>query len=308
MTNSIPADQNLPPQLERLAAQRQLYATAKTVLGWQVVLSGPVTVAIAFTAIWIPELKAYAALWGILLSLVDVLLLTPLQKRIRTRGACVQEQFDCDVLQLSWDELRAGKCPEPELIGEQAAKYQRWAASMPPLTNWYAREVGDLPLHIARIICQRSNCWWDAKQRRYYAVGVVALVFVVFVAVLGLGMANGQSLEDFVVRVAAPLLPAIILAIRQCVEQFDTASRLDSLKEHAERIWEYGLAKSSKKREAEVTAKSRDLQSEILEVRKRSPLIFDWVFKRLRGRYERQMSHGAVELVAEAKKKLELSG
>ncbi len=301
--NAIPETQNSERQLQRLAAQRQLYATAKILFGWQVFLSGPITVALALGVFRFPELKSYFAFWGILLSLSDVFWLTPWQKRLRNKAARVQELFDCDVLVLPWNELSAGDRPEPELVREQSDKYARRAASMPPLTNWYGQEVGRLPLHVARLACQRSNCWWDAKQRRRYAVVVIAGVLSIFLAVLGLAMSNGLTIEDFVLKVAAPLSPALLLGIRQFKEQMDAASKLDSLRRHCERLWKDAL---SNKRAAEITVRARELQNEILENRKRNPLVFDAVFRFLRRNYELQMNHGVAEFVAEAKRKLGL--
>src|SRR5258706_847895 len=177
--SSIPTEQNTERQLRRLAAQRQLYATAKTVFGWQVFISGPVAVALAFSIIVFPPLKSFAALWGILITLCDIAWLTPWQKRLRNTAARIQELFDSDVLGLSWDELKAGKRPDPELIKEQAEKYMAWASTMPPLSNWYAKDVECLPLHVGRLVCQRSNCWWDAKQRRRYAITIIVGVVVI---------------------------------------------------------------------------------------------------------------------------------
>lgn len=299
--NNIPTEQNAERQLQRLAAQRQLYATAKTLFGWQVFVSGPITVLLAFSVIAYPQLKAYVALWGILVTLSDVFWLTPWQKRLRDKGARVQELFDCDVLALPWDDLRASKRPEPELVKEQSEKYKRWAASMPPLADWYGPEVGCLPLHVARLACQRSNCWWDAKQRRRYAVWVIAGISVVFVTVLFLAMGKGFTIEDFVLKVAAPLAPALLLGFRQYNEQMEAASRLDTLKDHSERLWNDAL---NGKTEAEISMRARGLQNEILENRKRSPLVFDWIFKQLRRDYEVQMNHGIAEFVAESKQKL----
>jgi len=301
--NTIPTEQNTERQIQRLAAQRQLYATAKTVFGWQVFVSGPVAVALAFCVIGFPQIKGYAALWGILVSLSDIIWLTPWQKQLRSTAARVQELFDGDVLLLPWDELKASRRPDPELVKEQSEKYKRWATSMPPLTNWYATEIGCLPLHVGRLACQRSNCWWDAKQRRRYAVSVIVGVLAIFTAVLFLAMGNQFSIEDFVIKVAAPLSPALLLGFRQFTEQMEAATRLDKLKEHAERLWNDALGG---KTEAEVTARARGLQDEILENRKRSPLVFDGIFKRLRRNYEVQMNHSAAEFVAEAKQKLGL--
>jgi hypothetical protein len=301
--NDIPNTQNSERQIQKLAAQRQLYATAKKVFGWQVVISAPIAVALAFSVIMYPELKPFVALWGILVTILDVAWLTPWQKRLRNTAARIQESFDCDVLGLPWNELKAGKHPDPELVREQADKYKKLASSMPPILDWYAKDVECLPLHVARLVCQRSNCWWDSKQRRRYAVTVIACVVVIFVVVLFLAMGGGFILEDFVLKVAAPLSPALLLGYRQFAEQMETASRLDKLKEHAERLWADALGG---KPESDLTVRARGLQDEILGNRIRSPLVFDALFKRLRRGYEIQMNHGAAEFITEAKKKLRL--
>lgn len=301
---SITTKQNTDKQLQRLAAQRQLYAAAKRVFFSQSILSGPAAVFFASAALILPTIKCYVALWGICLTLCDLFWLTPWQKRLRESAAGIQEAFDCDVLSLPWNDLRAGKRPDPELVKEQAQKYQRKAANMPPLTDWYASVVGELPLYVGRLACQRSNCWWDAKQRRHYAAWIISAAVVVFVAVLLLAIKQGSTIEDFILKVAVPLAPALLLGVRQFTEQREAASRLDKLKEHAERLWTDALNGRS---EQEVAARSRQLQDEILENRKKSPLVFDAIYKRLQKRYESLMCHGVAELVEEAKQKLQLN-
>jgi len=296
----IPAKQNEDRQLQRLAAQRQLYATAKTVFGWQIFLSGLVPVVFAIIVLSNPSLKGLAATWGIFIILVDIFLLTTWQKRLRDLAARIQEVFDCDVLDLPWNELKAGKKPEPELIKEQSDKYAKWAARMTPITDWYAKSVGDLPIHIGRIACQRSNIWWNAKQRRRYAVCVISVVISVVVIVFVVSIGTSTTTEDFIIKMVAPLAPLILLGIRQYREQMEAATRLDSLKDHSERLWKDALSGKSK---SKLTRESRNLQDEILENRKKSPLVFDFVFQKLRQQYEEQMYFGVEEFVAEAKKK-----
>lgn len=300
----IAVEQNTERQLQRLAAQRQLYAFAKSIFGWQLFLSGPVAVASAFAVLAFPAFKGFAAGWGILVTLADICWLTPWQKRLRNEAARIQEAFDCDVLELPWNDLKAGSRPDPEFVKEQSDKYQRWEQKMPPLSNWYAPVVDELPLRIGRIACQRSNCWWDSKQRRRYAAWIIGVVVAVFVIALAVAFRNGLTIEDFVLKVVAPLAPAFVLGIRQFFEQIEAASRLDKLKEHSERLWKDALAGKSK---SEVTNRSRNLQDEILENRRKSPLVFDVIFKRLRPSYEQQMNFGVAELVVEAKHKLELT-
>lgn len=301
--NCISTEQNSERQIQRLAAQRQLYATAKTIFGWQVVVSGPIAVVLALLVSIVPALKGYAALWGIILSLCDVFWLTPWQKRLRAAAAKVQELFDCEVLSLPWNEIKAGKRPDPELLKEQSDKYWRWGMKMPSLRDWYCPLVGDLPLHIARVACQRSNCWWDAKQRRRYAAWVIGVVVVVFVIVLVLATQGGLTVEEFVLKVAAPLSPAILLGFRQFNDQNDAANRLDKLKDHAERLWADALSGES---EVDMTAKSRGLQDEILDNRKGGPLVLDMIYKHLQPSFQEQVNFGTSELVGAAKEKLGL--
>lgn len=301
--NSIPTKQNSERQLQRLAAQRQLYATAKTVFGWQFVISAPIAVVLAFSVNIYPPLKPFVALWGILVTVCDIAWLNPWQERLRNTAARVQESFDCDVLDLPWNQLKAGKRPDPELEKEQADKYKTWEASMPTIYDWYSKEVGSLPLHIARLVCQRSNCWWDAKQRRRYAITVIVSVIAIFIAVLFLSISNGFKIEDCVLKVVVPLSPTLLLGYRQYTEQMEAATRIDKLKEYVEQLWTDALAGKS---EQEITARARGLQDEIIEHRRKSPLVFDALYKHLRRSYEIQMNHGVGEFIAEAKAKLGL--
>lgn len=300
----IPTRQNASVQIERLGAQRQLYGTAKLILCFQIFLSAPVVVALAILVVAYPDAKGFAALYGVLVSLSDVLLFSPWQKSIREEAARIQELFDCEVLEILWNDLKAGKKPDSELVKEQADKYHKWASKMPPVSDWYGCEVGELPIHIGRIACQRSNCWWDATQRRKYAAWVLGFVIAISAVVLLLSVRNGSSIEDFVLKVLCPLFPLLLLGIRQFVDHREAATRGDKLKEYAGKVWADALAG---KPEQQVTQMARGLQDEIFDHRKRSPLIFDAIYKRLQSSYESQMNHGMSFLVGEAKQKLSLN-
>lgn len=299
--NDIARLEKEPRQLQRLAAQRQLYSTAKRIFGLQLLLSGPVAVGWALAVVASPELRGYAAAWGALVSFCDILWLTPWQKRLREQAAKIQEAFDCDVLQLPWNDIKAGRPPDPELVKEQADKYRKAQAGLPPLTNWYAPVVSDLPLEVGRVICQRANCWWDSHQRRRYAAWVIASAIVLTLLMAGLGLVGGLTVGKLFLAVLLPLSPALILGVRQVAEQTEAANRLDKLRDHAERLWSDSCNGAAC---ARLTSRSRALQDEIFENRKRSPLVFDWIFRKLRNDYNAQVNHGAAELAAEAKLRL----
>jgi hypothetical protein len=298
--NSIAIEQNTTKQLERLAAQRRLYSTAKRVVAAQAWLAGPIAVAFALLSLHVPSLKGFIALWAILVLVADLAWLTPWQKRLRDSAAKIQELFDCDVLGLPWNDLKGGARPDPELVKEQSDRVGGVSLA-PPLENWYSPASADLPIHIARIACQRSNCWWDSNQRRRYAVAVFAATCVIVLTIVGIGMLERVTLEDFIVRALVPIFPILVLGYRQITEQMDAARRVDRLKEHAKRLWEEVVAGMTA---AAATRASRNLQDEILESRARSPLVFDFVFRRLRDNFETQMNYGVAQLVDEARVKL----
>lgn len=303
----ITVEQNTDKQLQRLAAQRHLYSTAKRIFGWQLFLSGLLTVVFAFLAVFQPSLKVLAACWGILITLADIFWLTPWQNRLKDSAAKIQEMFDCDVLELTWNDLKAGKRPDPELIKEASEEYAKKSLKDAPLENWYDHSgIDSLPIHVARIACQRTNCWWDAKQRRLYANYVVSIVLFIFILVFGLSLTDALSLENFILNVLVPLLPVFVLGIRQYREQIEAANRLDKLKDYSESLREGVLLKKSKQHEYEFTRKSRDLQDEILEHRRKSPPIFDFIFRRLRNSYNDKMNFGLEEFIREAKEKSKL--
>jgi len=297
----ITEKQNNIKNLQRLAAQRQLYATAKKIFAFHIIISAPVVIAFSLVVMIIPSANVYASLWGALVALADFVILTPMVKQLRGNGAKVQEVFDCDVLDIPWNELKAGEKPSHELIKEQSDKYAKWAKTMPPLTDWYSPSVSELPLKVGRIVCQRSNCWWDAKQRRYYAATIILSVSTVFVVVFLVALIGDFTLKNFLLNVLFPLLPLLILGARQFRDNQDTANRLDTLKSHADRIWKKALDGSS---ESDLLNESRNLQDEIYDNRRNKPLIFDTIFRRLRPSLQTQMNFGSDELVSEAKAKL----
>lgn len=300
----IGAAQNSDKQLHRLAAQRQLYATAKHVFGWQVIISGPVAVAGAVFVFLRPEFKVFVASWGVLVALCDLFWLTPWQKSLRGAAARIQEAFDCDVLELKWNGLKAGQHPDPELVKTQSTKYEKWADTISPITDWYPVRTDELPLHVGRIICQRASLRWDSTQRRQYAAWLVGIVAFIFVVVCGLALAGGASLEALLLKGILPLAPALLIALRQFTDQQEAADRLDKLKDHCGTIWKAALSGKSK---SAVTDMSRNLQDEIFEIRRKAPPVLDFIFNRLRSEYEASMNHAADEYVSEAKAALNIS-
>jgi hypothetical protein len=300
--NKIPETQLEPTQLKYLAAQRQLYSDAKFIQAFQAGINvfGPPILAVLVG--YCSMHPVYAACCGIIVTFLNILWFTPRQQSLKKKASGIQELFDCNVLQLQWRELKAGSQLEIETIEKYDLKYKRKKHDHSELENWYPKNVGKLPIHLGRVLCQRSSCWWDAELRQRYGNLVIWILGILTVLILFFGLGGGFTLEEFILAVALPFIPAFVLGIRQYKEYTESATRLGQLRKYAEGIWDKGLGGVSPE---ELTHNSRDLQDEIYNHRRTSPLIFNRLYKRYRKEMEEQMNGAVDKLIEDALKCLE---
>lgn len=293
--NSIPQQQNQPHQLERLGAFSQLYLQAKRLLALNVVLSVPLAIGWAFAvAVWQP-LEVYAALWGLGLTLLTTGVITPHQNALQTTAAKVQQQLDCELFQL---ECNIANPPDPETLYKANKRYLKREKSYAKLEDWYPPGIAPLPLELARLVCQRTNCWWDSDLRRRYSGWVITLLVLLSVGVLLIGLIGGLTLDKFLLAVIAPLSPALFLGISQYRDNMKAAANLDRLLGKVNEIWHRSLYKNETPQQ--LYEYSMQLQNDIFENRANSPLIFNGFYKRLRNENQESMNKAAGDLVKEA--------
>ena len=297
MQNTIPEVQNSELQIKRLAAQRFVYSIAKRSQIAQLVLAIPFTIVLSIFGLLIPSLAPWQAIYGVSVLIIETIL-EDWQKRLRKQAAKIQELFDCETLGLDWNELEIGPKPDVETIIEGSNNYLRKMGNFDDLVNWYPPVVGNLPIHLARLICQRTNLRWDFQLRRWFAQRALALTATVILLLFILSLWNQLSLERFVLAVLAPALPVFSWGIKEYRKQKEVADDLERLKSQVEEYWNDAIRSKISAHQVEV--KSRALQDEIYDLRKDSPLIFDTVYRLFRMRYELLATKGAEELVQEA--------
>jgi hypothetical protein len=295
--NNIPQEQNLQRRLELLAAQRQLYSDAKNLQIISVIISVPVVIAWSILVALFPTLAVYAALWGIIATFLELLVFSRLQKSTQEKAAKIQQIFDCEVLQFNWASLNCGVRVERETIIDASNRYKRKNLNFIQLQDWYPISVGQLPIHQARILCQRSNVWWDAQLRRSYSKWIIIILLSLTVIVSLIGLIGGLTFEKFLLAILVPLIPAFVFGLRQYTEHNEAATRLDRLRENAEVLFEQVISRRYTTQDLE--RESYSLQTQIYDNRRRSPLILDWLYSRLRNKDEEQMNKGAESLVQE---------
>ena len=295
MSNGIGDRQNTPDNLQLLAAQRSFYAKAKRLAAIQAGLAAMVPIIAAAMTAFRPKTAGWAAIIAIVSALADTWFLDPKQSEWRKCGANTQEKFDCAVLLIAHNEALEGTCPTPEEIFEAEQEYRPDPKA--PLPDWYPKKATELPLALGRLVCQRTNLWWDSKLRRRYRGWVVITVVIISAASFLFGFAKHWSLEQFVLAVVAPLLPALMWAGREYKRQTDGAAELDRLRDTAERLWNHMLKSGIS--EAEIESSARPLQDAILVGRRERATVFDWIYRRLRKKQEDQMNVGAEKMIQE---------
>jgi len=304
MADTIISIQNTAISLKRLAAMRVLYATAKQFFSLQLILSVPLVILIAITALafdkeWFglpkTDIAWFVGASGVFFVLLDACLWNPIINNRREKAAKIQQCFDCAVLDLPWDEIQYGKAPDYEDIEIWSKKYKHNPQA--DLTDWYRTEVDALPHEVARILCQRANCWWDMDLRRRYNIAVVMIGIILLLSMLALAILLNCTVQTFFGLVIAPMLPFMTVAIKLVQDNKDAIKRLQSMKEAIENMWSrilQGLVQ-----ENELKSFANEIQIGIFNNRKSNPLIFDWVHQRVKPAHEETTSKSTEEYIAE---------
>jgi hypothetical membrane protein len=297
---SIPDRQNDPEMIELLATASTFYAYGKVASAIQVFLTVGLSVVLAILTGIFPECKLWATFVAITMTWLDVLCIDRLVIHFRKRGALAQEEFDTDVFQLQWNELRVGKHLEPEDIHQAGQKFIRQVGKK-KLENWYPDEVAGLPIEFARLICQRACFYWDNAQRKRYGDALVIIAAIVIVLMIILSLCKTQSVADFILADYAPLAPAIIWLFREARRQKEAAEGLEKGRAFLNGVWEKAVAGNWG--DDELNHWGRQIQDALYDSRGRNPFIFNWVYRLLRSGQEESMKIAAGRLAAQVKTK-----
>jgi hypothetical protein len=277
--NNIPILQGEKEQLELLAAQRAVYSKAKRWVGLQLIFLVGVVILLAVFGDQFPMFRPWGALAGMTILFADMWTFEVTQKRLRERAAKIQEMFDCRVLALDWNHFSVGNYPDVEEIIEYANKYRKIDSGHSKLKEWYCVQVGEIPLHYARIVCQRVNIRWDSKLRLLYGrgaliFGVTSLVVLVVVALI-----TDASFAEALLTLAT-ISPLLRWSLREFLKQREAAVNLRQLMDHVKELWERiraGALTDTEKCKHE----SRALQDALFDHRRSSPVILDLVYRLL---------------------------
>lgn len=302
--NTIAIKQNEQIQLERLSAQREIYSSAKRLHIVQIIITVFIPIALfVLSFIW-SNLIPYSALVGILVFVLDSICLAPSIKQQKIKASKIQELFDCDVLEIDKSPLKTVSDVTVEEILLNYNAHKKIATDIEKIRDWYPTNISELPISLARIICQRTNCWWDSTLRIRYSNCLKYFGLFVFLSIFVFSFVSKLDITTLTLYLSG-IIPLFQFCHRECCEQKETAQRLDELVRYAEQIWNYALDNPTEYHEHKLN--SRRLQDEIFEHRSKSPLILDAFYNLLRKNNELLMNRSAEILIDEAKRRRENS-
>lgn len=308
MANNFSERQNIPQQLDCLAAQRTLYRKSKSIAAIQIWLSVPLIIFISISALVMNDkdisqligfqqvdISWVSAFVGVVVALLDVLILTPLIDNLKEKAAKIQELFDTSVLDLPWNDVAIGSMPDHEDLNKYSRPIKENQKELSKLKDWYSVKLDNLPIEAVSIICQRSNIYWDSELREYFSKLMNAIAISVVLILIVIGLYQGLTLRTFFLVVLAPALPIIIFSSRQCIENKKAINQLGLLKNLVNESWDNLLLQQEAV--SKLTERARAIQDQIYINRKTNPLIFDWIYKIRKSRQHEAMYYSIDNMI-----------
>jgi uncharacterized membrane protein YagU involved in acid resistance len=297
--NQISTIQNSETQLERLAAQRELYSSAKNYYLFELMGSVMVPVILTAISVFFTNISLYSALYGICFYLFDSLIIEPLINERKTKAAKIQELFDCDVLEIEKSPFKSVSDITVEEVLTHYDAHKKIETNIEKIKDWYPKEVGELDISIARLICQRMNYGWDAKLRKSFS-HVVKTVTVLLSIMIIIGTTVGRLPGEQLPLILSGILPLFRFCLKLHQDNKSSTEKLTKLNAYFESLWARILKLEVKADELYESA--RRIQDEIYDNRTKSPLIPDFSYKFYRSDDESLMARSAKSLAEDFKK------
>ncbi len=285
--SGIAERQNTDENLRLLAAQRQLYSEEK--IGTRNWYTLSLSIAVLFLATSaLPSLKPLEALLAFVILVVTLteLFVLPQLRQPRIIAATIQEQFDCNVLGLEWNDALAD-VPDSTTIEEAVGRFNKrknpkreWKR----LEDWYENPaIHKAPIQIARIACLKENIRWDSGQRQEWVNWVKIITALVVILYLGVGLLLDWHLKQYFSGYLLLLLPPMVAIRDHIVRHHESIKRLDRLNKVIEDLRLDALNKTADSEE--ITRRTRYLQTEIFHHRREDVPVIDCFYNRYGKKY-----------------------
>lgn len=196
----IDVEQNKPERVELLRSQRLFYARAKLYQNLFAILALLLPAIGVLFGASVPAIRPFLGFGSILVLLLEMGVISRLQREDCRRGAKVQEQFDTEVLQLDWNRLVAGSRVDAEEVRDIATGPLS-ETEKARLENWYEPAFAKLPLPLGRLLCQRTNVAYDMRVRKTYSVFLLAAAVLLVVVLTCIGLHQDLTVNELILTI-----------------------------------------------------------------------------------------------------------
>jgi hypothetical protein len=261
---------------------------------WIAIILPVISISLAYAKV--PGQPVFA-LVALAATVLDMAYLDPKNKKQTRLAARVQEEFDCGVLVMPWNDFVADRHPREEEYGEFASRLFSPDREK-KLLDWHATDMRSLSSAHARFVCQCVNLWYDRTLREKYLrglkiIGVVATVLFVIAGMLA-GSFWGVGVDGWILEWLVPLGPVIQWFTREIRRHSDTVGMLDHL---AKRIEAALIRPSMPVPGRGADEQARMFQDAIFNHRATSPVLYDVIYFRFRDQLESGSKSYAQDLV-----------
>lgn len=280
---TVLAKQNEAESLELLAAMRQNYIYQKWGLTLLFTLNVVVVIVLAVLASLLnsQSFNEWVAVYGVFLTFIDVVILTPRMKGFGVKAAAIQELFDCYVLGLPKHIVKQPDCVDSYDsydsydISTAAKAYKEVPEA--PLNDWYSKVTAEMTTAEAVYNAQLMNVYWDKKQKEIFQKWALIVLGILSCIVLLTAYMQDLGFRSLLAYVMPLILPAVIFWFNFHSGLAGDITRLQKLE---------ALVKSISTNSYD-SDKARQIQDAIYEHRRANTPVFEWVFKRLRPAFEK---------------------
>lgn len=269
--NTIQSKQNEEDLIRLLKAQRVAYSSAKN---YQVVDFISICIAIVPTFLILFELD-YAkilAVVGVFWTIISIF--SELYRIHQTKvGAVIQEQFDVELFNISWNKILVGEQIDIARIIELSRGY-----SKQDLNDWYSKEIGVTLKHqIATLLCYKANAIWGMMQRKRFVNFILGATIVYYGGMILLSVFKNTGIYDFAVLLA-PSLPFLIYASSTVKSQKEIMNNYEVITRSVDNL----IGRFIKKGEEPELGQLRQIQDLFFIQRIIPHKVPDWFYKLFR--------------------------
>ena len=293
--NKIIEEQNKINNLRKLAAADVLYEKAKLWSNLKTILSVPLIIILSiitlFSEKWFGiNIDNYIVVVSLVITALTTIFIPIMIKKYKHKASLIQELFDCNVLGIKWNNINIDSKPAEEDISRYSNIYLK-QKSLETKKNWYPNEVSELPEDIARIICQRTNCWWDYELRERINVFFVVLILFFAVALIFIGCIQKLDFLEVLTKIISPFIPYLIYNLESYNRNKETIILLKHLKTKIDDLVD--KAKFRNHSNLDLIKSARGIQDNLLKHRKNNFIIPTFLYNNLKSKMEESMKFSA---------------